>query len=396
MIPASPVAVTGVGCVSAAGADFPGCLDALFSDRGDPAPPTRFSCRQPVMLPVFEVPEVWSAPYAKDGLTASAALLLCAADEALRRAGPQSIAGKRVGVVIGTSTGASLDFLDCYRRWRSGGEPDLAAIRRYGRSNPAVMLARRLGLNGPALTLTNACSSGTDAIGLGAAWIRLGLCQTVLAGGTDALNEISYNGFARLMVASPEPCRPFDLKRAGLNLGEGAAVLVLEAEGEARRVQACGYILGYGTCSDAHHLTAPHPEARGLRRALQDCLDHSGIQAGDVGFVNVHGTATATNDAVEGPLLAEMLPGIPVSATKGFTGHALGAAGAIEAAFVLGCLGRGELPPSRGFSVVDRAVQAEPVRERTCVDAQNAISVSLAFGGLNAALALSRGDSPCA
>lgn len=396
MMPVPPVAVTGIGCVCAVGADLPSCLDALFSNRGEPAPPTRFPCRQSLTLPVFEVPEAWSAPYAEDGLTASAALLLRAADEALRRSGPQSIVGKRVGVIIGTTTGASLDFLDCYRNWRDGDEPDIAALRRYGRSNPATMLARRLGLTGPALTLTNACSSGTDAIGLGAAWIRQGLCHTVLAGGADALNEITYNGFARLMVASPEPCRPFDVERAGLNLGEGAAVLVLEAEDDVRRVQACGYIRGYGTCGDAHHLTAPHPTARGLRRALQDCLDHSGIQSADVGFVNVHGTATAHNDAVEGPLLAEMLPGVPISATKGFTGHALGAAGAVEAAFVLGCLSRGELPPSRGFRVGDPAVKAEPVRGRTRIDARNAISLSLAFGGLNAALAFGRGESPCA
>jgi len=396
MIPAAPVAVTGVGCVCAAGQNLTACLDSLFAGRGGPAPPTRFVCRQPQLLPVFEVPGAWIEPYAEPGLTASATLLLRAADEALHRAGWKPGARGRVGVVIGTSVGASLDFLDCYRRWRSGGEPDLAAIRRYARSNPALLLARRLDLGGPALTLTNACSSGTDAIGLGAAWVRQGLCDAVLAGGADALSEISYNGFARLMVASPEPCRPFDLHRAGLNLGEGAAVLVLEGNGKARRGQACGYVLGYGACGDAHHLTAPHPEARGLRRALEDCLVHSGMAAGEVGFINVHGTATASNDAVEGRLLAEMLPGVPVSATKGFTGHTLGAAGAVEAAFVLGCLGRSELPPSLGFSQADPAVGTAPVAQRTGTDARTAISLSLAFGGLNAALALGRGEVPCA
>lgn len=389
---ATPVAVTGVGCVCAAGPDLPACLDTLFSGGVQPAPPTRFACRQPLTLPVFEVPQAWNESHAEDGLTTSASFMLCAAQEALHQAGAEALAGKRVGVVIGTTTGASLDFLDCYRSWRSGDEPDLAAIRRYVRSNPALLLANRLGLSGPALTLTNACSSGTDAIGLGAAWIRQGLCQTVLAGGADALSEISYNGFARLMVASPEPCSPFDLERTGLNLGEGAAVLVLEGSGLGR---TCGHVLGYGTCGDAHHLTAPHPEARGLRRALADCLERSGLRTADVGFVNVHGTATVNNDAAEGPLLAEMLPGVPVSATKGFTGHALGAVGAIEAAFVLGCLGRGELPQSRGFRHSDPVVKARPVSERTRIEANSAVSLSLAFGGLNAALALGRGERPC-
>jgi len=395
MIPQRPVAVTGIGCICAAGENLTTCLESMFAGLGEPRLPSRFTCRQPQLLPVFETQERWISPFIEPGLTLTASLLLCSAKQALSQAGLNLGSEKRVGVVIGTSVGASLDFLDFYRDARAGHEPDLTPIERYVRSNPAVFLSKRLGLNGPAVTLTNACSSGADAIGIGCAWIRLGLCDVVLAGGADALSELSYNGFARLMVASPEPCRPFDLHRKGLNLGEGAAVLVLEPDDGLRDASVYGRVLGYGTCSDAYHLTAPHPEARGLERAVEDCLRRSGLSPDEIGFVNVHGTATLNNDIAEGLLLTKMLPGAFVSATKGFTGHTLGAAGAIETAFVLGCLGIGELPATLGFAEVDPGVGIAPVAVRTQIESRYALSLSLAFGGLNTALAFERGENPC-
>jgi 3-oxoacyl-(acyl-carrier-protein) synthase len=348
------------------------------------------------MLPVFEVPADWTAPYTDTTHTQSIALLICACDQALRQARINTAegSGQRIGVVIGTSVGASLDFLEYYRAHKAGSIPDLAPIRSYMRSNPAEFLSRHLDLTGPALTVTNACSSGADALGIACSWIRQGFCDIVLAGGTDALSEISYNGFARLMISSPEPCRPFDCDRKGLNLGEGAAVMVLEG-GRKRGAAIKGSILGYGTCCDAHHLTAPHPEAMGLKQAVHDCLHRSGLTPKDIGFINVHGTATANNDVVEGLLLREMFPNTPFSATKGFTGHTLGAAGAIEAAFTLACLSLDELPPSKGFSKVDPAIGLAPVATRTAIQARYALSLSLAFGGINSALVLERGDVPC-
>ncbi len=147
----------------------------------------------------------------------------------------------------------------------------MAPITRYLRSNPVDVLAREFDLTGPCQTVVNACSSGTDAIGLGALWIQSGLCDLVLAGGADELCHVTYNGFISLMITDDSPCKPFDLDRKGLNLGEGAAVLVLESEKsrQTRQKQARAFVLGYGASCDAYHLTAPHPQGRGLRQAIR-------------------------------------------------------------------------------------------------------------------------------
>jgi 3-oxoacyl-[acyl-carrier-protein] synthase-1/3-oxoacyl-[acyl-carrier-protein] synthase II len=262
-------------------------------------------------------------------------------------------------------------------------------------SNPAAVLARAFGLTGPCQTIVNACSSGTDAVGLGASWIEAGLCDLVLAGGADELGRITCNGFISMRISAPGPCRPFDRDREGLNLGEGAAVLVLEAPEllRRRRARARSFVLGYGSSCDAYHPTAPSPDGAGLDRAIQEAMAAAGIQASQVAFVNAHGTATPDNDRVEGRVLAATLPGVPFLSTKGFTGHTLGAAGAIEAAFTVACLEQGRIPACAGFKTPDPDLGAVPVTENTIIRGTVALSQSLAFGGNNAVLALGL-DSP--
>jgi 3-oxoacyl-[acyl-carrier-protein] synthase-1/3-oxoacyl-[acyl-carrier-protein] synthase II len=195
------------------------------------------------------------------------------------------------------------------------------------------------------------------------------------------------------MITDDSPCRPFDRGRRGLNLGEGAALLVLEAEpvrkGRGRRARAA--LLGYGSACDAHHLTAPHPDGQGLTRALREALASAGASADQVAFVNAHGTGTPDNDRVESRTLAELLPGVPFVSTKGYTGHTLGAAGAIEAAFTVACLERGRIPANAGFSEADPELPARPVTEATAVAGPVALSQSLAFGGNNAVVVLGLG-----
>jgi len=391
---AGAVPISGLGCICAAGATLDACMESMFLGRRDPRPPRRFSTTHPLAYPVFEVPDFEGPPE----LLRTAALLLRAAGEALADAGLDraGLEGLRVGACIGTTVGSAMNNEPFCRAFRSGADPAMEPMDRILRSNPAAVLARAFGLTGPCQTIVNACSSGTDAVGLGASWIQAGLCDLVLAGGADELGRITYNGFISMRISAPGPCSPFDRDREGLNLGEGAAVLVLEAPEQLRRRQrrARAHVLGYGSSCDAYHPTAPSPDGAGLERAIGEAMAAAGLAPSAIAFVNAHGTSTPDNDRVEGQTLARLLPGVPFLSTKGFTGHTLGAAGAIEAAFTVASLERGRIPASAGFRTADPDLGAEPVRENTPVRAAAALSQSLAFGGNNAVLALGLGDRP--
>ena len=234
--------------------------------------------------------------------------------------------------------------------------------------------------------------SAADAIGIAASWLRSGLCDVAIAGGADELCRVTFNGFAALMITDENPCKPFDRDRKGLNLGEGAAMLVLASEEANRRREAPAraYVLGYGSACDAYHLTAPRPDGAGLRRAIGEALACSGRTAADIAFVNAHGTGTPDNDRVESRTLHELMPGVPFHSTKGFTGHTLGAAGAIEAAFTVACLDQGRIPANVGFSQPDEELPGRPAGRITPITGRFAMSESLAFGGNNAVLVLGK------
>ena len=387
-----PVAITGLGCICAAGANLGACLETLYDGRRAPAPPSRFSSSHPVRYPVFEVPGFEAPP----GLLRTSGLALRAAREALADAGLDlaSLGGLRVGVCVGTTVGSALNNEQFCRDYRAGLDPDLEPIERIMRSSPASVIAREFGLTGPCQTVVNACASGTDAVGLAASWIRGGVCDLAIAGGADELGRITYNGFISLMISDDSPCRPFDRDRKGLNLGEGAGMLVLEsAESRARRgSRARSFLLGYGSACDAHHLTAPKPDGEGLRRAIAEALACCGTPAEAISFVNAHGTGTPDNDRVESRVLADLFPGVPFLSTKGYTGHTLGAAGAIEAVFTVACLERGMIPASAGFTTPDPELAGAPVTECTKIAGRVALSESLAFGGNNSVILLGPGE----
>lgn len=387
---ATPVPVAGLGCLCAAGATLPQCLIALDAGVRAPKPLERFA-RVQSPRPVFALPaDFFVRPPEEEGLTHSVRMALTAAREALADAGidQDELAGLRVGVCLGTSVGASLNFLDYYAEVRAGQHGDPMDLRRFAAGNPAPAVARTLGLSGPVQTVTNACSSGADAIGIAASWIREGLCDIALAGGVDELSPVTLTGFSRLMITDSEACRPFDARRNGLNLGEGAAMLVLDGRPGTPETTMHGHVLGYGTAGDAHHLTAPHPEGRGLKAALADAMTQAECKAADVAFINAHGTGTRNNDQVEGLVARTLFPGVPVLSTKGMTGHTLGAAGAIEAAFTLAHLQRGTIPMSAGFAEPDPEVGISPPTKATPVRGLVALSQSLAFGGNNSVLVL--------
>ncbi|NQU44960.1 beta-ketoacyl-[acyl-carrier-protein] synthase family protein, partial [bacterium] len=362
--------ITGTGCLCGAGRNVPEAMTALYEGRRDPRPPVRLRAELEKRYPVFEVsgdlaeeaacaggPEFESyAPPAEASRTTRMAWM--AVTEACREAGlsPDFLRSHRVGVALGTTVGCTLNDEPFYRAWRAGKYPSVEPIQRFLDDNPALAISKGLGLTGPAVAVANACSSGADAIGLGRSWLEAGVCDVVLAGGADELSRVTYLGFISLMITSTEACRPFDRNRTGLNLGEGAGIVVLEKPETARErgVEPVARLLGYGSSADAFHPTAPHPEGRGLRRATAQALREAEIDPSQVGFVNAHGTSTSENDRVEGKVVADLYgPCTPVVSTKAFTGHTLGAAGGIEAVFTVWGLADRRVPSTPGFEEPD-------------------------------------------
>lgn len=392
--PARKTVITGIGCVSGAGATLPDNMDSLFNGVRNLGPPERFTTDHVNKYPVFEVPGEMEDPAweAGPGLTRTTRLALGAARQAVAQSGlcPTDFSGTRTGVCLGTSTGSSLNSIQFYDEFRSRRSPNLLPVRRYLNSNPAACLSRQYRLNGPVQTVVNACSSGTDALGIASTWIEQGVCDIVIAGGADELTRVTYNGFISLMITDHEPSRPFDGTRNGLNLGEGAGIMVLESEQHALangRIPL-GSILGYGMACDAHHLVAPHPAGLGLRKALDHALTFSRVPREEIAFVNAHGTGTRDNDRVESRVLADLLPGVPFGSTKGCTGHTLAAAGALEAAFSVACLNEQRMPPSTGFKESSEEMASSPVSKAMDLKGNVAVSQSLAFGGNNSVLVL--------
>lgn len=393
------VAVAGLGCLCAAGLGVDECVRALFRGERDPRPPARLSTNLPTRNPVFELPERFfeAEPLARrEDTTLTAAMAVAAAREALASAGlaPAALSGLRVGALVGTTVGSAMNNEEFYREYRAGGRPSMQPITRFLRSNPASVLAREFDLRGPVQTVVNACSSGTDAVGLAAEWIASGVCDAVLAGGSDELCRVTYLGFNSLMIFDPEPCKPFDASRKGLNLGEGAAMLLLLSDAAVARLgcRPSFRVLGYGSACDAYHPTAPKPDGAGLRAAISDALRTADLKPSDIAFVNAHGTGTPDNDRVESTVLPEALPGIPYLSTKGMAGHTLGAAGAIEAVFTAACLELGEIPANVGLTRVDPSFPSSPVTKRTRIRGKAGLSQSLAFGGNNSAVVIGLED----
>ncbi|RLC00338.1 MAG: beta-ketoacyl-[acyl-carrier-protein] synthase family protein, partial [Deltaproteobacteria bacterium] len=219
------VSVTGTGCISALGLNIDECMNNMFANVRNTTFPNRFSTNHPIKYPVFQIPDRFNSlvpPKNKD-LTLTAQLGLAAVYQALEDAGidPYDLKNRRVGVCMGTTVGCTLNNDQFYIDYKQGKAPGMDPVKRFLNSNPAASIAREFNLQGPVQSVVNACASGTDAIGIGALWIKSGLCDLVIAGGTDELCKVTYNGFISLMITDHNPCKPFDQKRNGLNLGEG-------------------------------------------------------------------------------------------------------------------------------------------------------------------------------
>jgi 3-oxoacyl-[acyl-carrier-protein] synthase II len=388
------VPVTGMGCLCAAGPSVDVMGASLFAGRRSLAP--REVRGQ--SYPVFQLDPQWVPEGYFEGPECKrcGSLAVRAVEEAFIQAGltRTDLRGRRVGVCLGTTVGSAMNNEGFYRAFREERCPDIEPIRQFLQANPAAMVADAFALTGPCQTVTNACASGSVAIGHAASWIKAGVCDMAVAGGADMLCNVIHAGFLSLMITDTEPCRPFDRDRRGLNLGEGAGVVVLESETSARARAATiqGRLLGYGNASDAFHISAPEPTGRGLHRALDQALAEAGLQERDIAFINAHGTATLENDRCEGNLFPARFPGVPFGSTKGFTGHTLGAAGGVEAVITLLCLQQQRIPANIGFENPDPEITGRPVAEATSIDGAYGLSDSVAFGGNNAVLIFARGD----
>jgi 3-oxoacyl-[acyl-carrier-protein] synthase II len=398
------IAVTGLGLVTPGGVGVgsswqavcagrpAAALDPLLADN-----PVRISCR----VPGFDAEKLLGARRALR-LDRFVQFALVAAHEAVADAGldPRTWDGARVGVVLGCADGGPGTVEEQHHVLREEGA---------GRVSPLLLpmqlpnmlagqTAIEFGATGPNLVVATACASGATAIGAARDLLALGRCDIVLAGGSEAMiTPLVMAGFAQMRALSErhdDPAsasRPFDAERDGFVAGVGAGVLVMErvSDARARGAHVHGRIVGYGATADAHHMTSPHPDGVGIEAAARAALADAGAGPDDVQHVNAHGTSTPLNDLAEARMIRRALDGGPlVTSTKGVTGHMLGAAGAVEAAFTVLSVEHGLVPPVANLVVPDPRIDIKLAQTTTAMPIGLALSHSMGFGGQNTALAI--------
>jgi len=300
---------------------------------------------------------------------------------------------RRIGVFVGTSTAGIMQTELAYRE-RDPVSGALPAAFEYGTTHNSFSVAdyvrRRCRLEGPAVAVSSACASIAKVFGAARRMIEAGLIDAALVGGTDSLCLTTLYGFHSLQLSSPTPCRPFDVARDGISIGEAAAFALIERASE----QADGdsiLLHGVGESSDAYHMSAPHPEGLGAKLAMQAALDAASLEPADIDYINLHGTGTPSNDRSESQAVTSIFgPTTPCSSTKGATGHALGAAGALEAAISALAIRNGLMPGGVQTTRVDPTLTAHYIKENRRAPLRRVLSNSFGFGGANCSLIFGR------
>ncbi len=397
----SSIVITGYGSVTAAGDDSDSAFEGLQRGLVKSTMISEEFFRAPFSAPCFCAPAEGEFRFLGDliqdreqNFNRTIIFALRAIDEALDRSGHSldELAGYRVGAALGTTVGCTFHNEPYYSDWKNGRDVAPDPLFTYFNSNLAECIQHILGLDGPRVVITNACASGADAIGVAKSWLESGLCDIAVAGGVDELSRVACHGFNSLMLVSDKNCKPFDRDREGLNLGEGAGIMVLEKETAlSKKQQIHGWVRGYGAAGDAYHPTTPHPEGRGLQRAFAIAMEDAGLQPGDIAMINAHGTGTAANDRAEMYAISQMglvIDSLPIVSTKGATGHTLGAAGAVEAVFTLKSLNSGQVFGTPGCISPDPDFPLVPLveSEYKVLKGKIGMSQSLAFGGSNTVL----------
>jgi 3-oxoacyl-[acyl-carrier-protein] synthase II len=390
------VLVTGFGVISPLGSDSSANLRSLLDGCDSVGPIGCFDVTKTRCKTAGQIPDLWledgfPAGRISDRLHRGARMAALALREAC-----QSAQGASPELMIVGTTGGGMSYGELFYRRLLASKSRKRFAQLVGNYTPQKPVRDALELNRlriPTQILTNACSSGSNAIGHGFELVRHGLRDCVVCGGYEPLCELVFVGFDSLQAATAEKIRPFDRNRTGLVIGEGAAFLILEAEKSAARRGAVAFaeMIGYGASTDTYHLTQPHPSGIGPRLAMQRALESGEIEAGEIDYVNAHGTATIFNDATEGIAISELCGNVPVSSTKSMMGHALGAAGAIEAAFCVLALREQFLPPNINFVEPDPIWRFDVVANHSRpARIDLVLSNSIGFGGTNATLILKR------
>jgi len=400
------VVVTGMGAVSAAGIGANTLWEAARDGRscvGETAFPRPYRGR--IRLSA-QVRDFDPAAHIESNLLpfcdAVTSYLIVAADEAMAQAGlsRSNALGPRSAAIIGTGIGGMHSLEEGLHSVHVGqARPDPFTVPRLIASACPSMMSMRFGVTGPSFAVASACSSATQAIGIGAQLIRSGAVDYAIVGGTeDCITIGSMLAWEGLRVLTPNFCRPFSKDRNGMVIGAGAGVFILEAEevAKARGAVALAEIAGYGTSSDAKDPV--RPDAKGAAAAMSYALADAGADTEEIDYVNAHGTGTTVNDSTEsealGMIFGNRLPHVPVSSTKPIHGHGLGAAGALELVVTIGALQNGIAPPTINWQTADEKCPVDPIpNEARSLPLRTALSNSFAFGGINACLVVRRAEA---
>lgn len=319
---------------------------------------------------------------------------ILAAKNALANANIKPNKALRIGFISGTTVGGMEKSEQYYRDFLENDTRN-EYIKIHDCGACTEIIADYFGGFSYVSTISTACSSAANAIALGSNLIKQGILDCVVAGGTECLTKFHLNGFKTLMILDRVQCRPFDATRAGLNLGEGAAYIVLESEESAksRNAKVLCKVSGYGNACDAYHQTASSPDGKGAALAMQAALDMSGLTPSDIDYINAHGTGTTNNDESEGVAIMNVFRNTipPVSSTKAFTGHTTSASGGVEAVISILAMQEGFLPPNLNFKNQIEKLSFAPVSElRRNVKIDHVMSNSFGFGGNNTAIIFSK------
>ncbi len=336
-----------------------------------PGPFARFDCRNNRLA--------WLG-LQQDGLQAAIA-------GAIRRHG-----AARIALLLGTSTSSIGATEEAYARLDADGNfpADLRRPEVHTPHSLGTFLAHALGIEGPCVTVATACSSSAKVFAQAERLLRLGIADAALVGGVDTLCGSVLFGFNSLELVAHEPCRPFDVARSGISLGEAAGFVLLE-----RDTDAPAWLVGHGESSDAHHMSSPHPQGLGARLAIGDALARAGIAPGAVDYLNLHGTASRKNDEVEATLIAELFPAtVAASSTKGWTGHTLGAAGIVEAVICLLAMREGFRPGTLNTTALDPCCGPQLRLQGESAPVRVAMTQSFGFGGNNCVLVFAGSARP--
>ena len=393
--------ITGTGIICAAGSGVTAVWKSVRANRSGLGPLTLFSSQRYANHLVGQVHDNVDELAGNLRGSRSDKLSWIAAREALEVAGLAPVFGKinpaRIGVMLGSTVGGMLGTEKVLSALLRENKHRFAPLRFHECASTADLCAKQIGALGPVATLSTACSAGAMAILAAAELIEQGEADIMLAGAGDSLSRLTLNGFGSLLLLDPNGCRPFDARRTGISLGEGAAMLVIEAEETAlaRGAKILARLAGWGASCDAFHATAPQPDGKGAFAAMQRALERGGLQPNEIDFISAHGTATPDNDAMETRALKNMFGDAipPFASVKRFFGHTLAASGAIKAVLAVQSLHEQAIPGTPGFEVADEKLGLEPVKEFRAQPVSRILSNSFGFGGNNVSLVFETSDS---